>query len=68
MNGRRASGSPTEDGIPVDAHKKLIAYTIGPQDIDLTFRNRVAHENGWDLAKAERAVQGVQEIRIPMCP
>ena len=48
---------PTEDGIPVDAHKKLIAYTIGPQDIDLTFRNRVAHENGWDLAKAERAVQ-----------
>ena len=47
----------TEDGIPVDAHKKLIAYTIGPQDIDLTFRNRVAHENGWDLAKAERAVQ-----------
>ena len=47
----------TEDGIPGDAHKKLIAYTIGPQDIDLTFRNRVAHENGWDLAKAERAVQ-----------
>ena len=48
---------PTEDVIPVDAHKTLIAYTIGPQDIDLTFRNRVAHENGWDLAKAERAVQ-----------
>ena len=49
--------APSEEGISIEAHKRLIAYSIGPQDIDLTFRNRVAHENGWDTGMAERAVQ-----------
>ena len=49
--------TPSGDGIPIEAHKRLIAYRIGPQEIDLTFRNRVAHENGWDTGMAERAIQ-----------
>ena len=49
--------APSGDGITIEAHKRLIAYRIGPQEIDLTFRNRVAHENGWDTGMAERAIQ-----------
>ena len=49
--------TPSGDGIPIEAHKRLIAYRIGPQEIDLTFRNRVAHEHGWDTGLAERAIQ-----------
>ena len=49
--------APSGDGITIEAHKRLIAYRIGPQEIDLTFRNRVAHENGWDAGMAERAIQ-----------
>ena len=49
--------APSGDGIPIEAHKRLIAYRIGPQEIDLPFRNRVAHENGWDTGMAERAIQ-----------
>ena len=49
--------APSDEGISIEAHKRLIAYSIGPQDIDLTFSKRVAHENGWGIGMAERAVQ-----------
>ena len=48
---------PSEEGISADSHKKLIAYSVGPPGIDLSFKERLAHENGWGMAKAERAFQ-----------
>ena len=46
---------PSEGAIPSLSHKRLIAYSVGPQNVDLSFKKRLAHENGWDLAMAERA-------------
>ena len=48
---------PFEGTIPSLSHKRLIAYSVGPQNVDLSFKKRLAHENGWDLAMAERAFQ-----------
>ena len=48
---------PSEGTIPPLCHKRLIAYSVGPQDVDMSFKKRLAHENGWGLAKAERAFQ-----------
>ena len=48
---------PCEDCITPESHKRLIAYTVGPPGADLSFKQRLAHENGWDLARAEMAFQ-----------
>tara|TARA_A100001388_G_C28521089_1_gene381030 strand:- start:22 stop:600 length:579 start_codon:yes stop_codon:yes gene_type:complete len=48
---------PSDGAIPSLSHKRLIAYSVGPQNVDLSFKKRLAHENGWDLAMAERAFQ-----------
>lgn len=48
---------PSDEGIPALSHKRLIAYSVGPTNVDLSFKQRLAHENGWDLATAERAFQ-----------
>ena len=52
-----ALGGPVEGAISVDDHRALLAITIGPQQADLTFEQRLAHEQGWDLGFAKRAVQ-----------
>ncbi|WP_265562960.1 glycine-rich domain-containing protein [Sphingomicrobium arenosum] len=39
-----------------DLLARLEAYAIGPADADFTFAARLARENRWSLAKAERAI------------
>jgi hypothetical protein len=34
----------------------LLSYTIGPDDAALSFAQRLARENGWTLAQAERVI------------
>ena len=47
-----------DDGrMAADAHRRLLATTIGSPDADLTFTQRLAHEQGWTMAYAKRAVQ-----------
>lgn len=50
-------GAPVEGAISVDDHRALLAITIGPQQADLSFEQRLAHEQGWELGFAKRAVQ-----------
>ena len=50
-------GGPIDGAISIDDHRALLAITIGPQQADLSFEQRLAHEQGWDLGFAKRAVQ-----------
>ncbi len=50
-------GAPVDGAITIDDHRALLAITIGPQQADLSFEQRLAHEQGWDLGFAKRAVQ-----------
>lgn len=52
-----ALGAPVDGAISIDDHRGLLAITIGPQQADLSFEQRLAHEQGWDLGFAKRAVQ-----------
>ncbi len=46
---------PTATGHPV--WEKLSRYTIGPDNADLSFAERLARENGWRLVQAERVIE-----------
>ena len=50
-------GAPVDGAISIDDHRALLAITIGPQQADLSFEQRLAHEQGWALGFAKRAVQ-----------
>ena len=50
-------GAPVDGAISIDDHRALLAITIGPQQADLSFEQRLAHEQGWELGFAKRAVQ-----------
>ena len=50
-------GAPVDGAISIDDHRALLAITIGPQQADLSFEQRLAHEQGWVLGFAKRAVQ-----------
>ena len=34
----------------------LLSYTIGPEDAELSFEQRLARENGWTMAHVERVI------------
>jgi len=38
---------PSDGSIPVDSHRKLLAYTVGSDEVELPFTLRLAKENGW---------------------
>jgi len=48
---------PVDGIIPVEAHRRLLNYHIGPEDIELTFNQRLAHENGWSHGYADYVVE-----------
>ena len=46
--------------LPATGHpvwEALSRYTIGPADAELTFAARLARENGWGSAQAERVIE-----------
>ena len=46
---------PSPTGHPV--WEKLFHYTIGPDDAELSFAQRLSRENGWRLGEAERVIE-----------
>jgi len=49
--------APLDGVIPVAAHRRLLDYTVGPNDIALPFTQRLAQENAWSLAYAARVIE-----------
>ena len=49
--------APLDGVISVAAHRRLLDYTVGPNDIALPFTQRLAQENAWSLAYAARVVE-----------
>ncbi|NIJ20420.1 hypothetical protein FHS95_002112 [Sphingomonas naasensis] len=53
---RKASGLPA-DTLDHPIWSALSRYSIGPQDAALPFAARLARENGWSRAEAERVIE-----------
>ena len=49
--------SPRDGSIPVDSHRKLLAYTVGSDEVELPFTLRLAQENGWSLVYSKRVFE-----------